>query len=167
MITHGDSDSRTHRIWRAMKTRCSNPRASNYAIYGGRGITVCQAWCDSYEQFLTDMGKCPDGCSIDRIDNSGNYEPGNCRWATRAEQNRNRRDNVMLTFSGKTMCLTDWASHLGMLERTLRNRIKHYGWSTEEALTVPVGLGKRSLRHGRIKETTEPGGVAPDVPFEA
>jgi len=138
---HGDSDSRTHRIWRAMKSRCNNPNASNYDQYGGSSIAVCSEWQKSYEQFLADMGECPTSKhSIDRFPNQeGPYAPGNCRWATAREQNRNRRDNVMLTFEGKTMCLTDWATELGIHERTLRNRIKHYGWTTEDALSTPVG----------------------------
>lgn len=158
-ITHGESDCKTHRIWRAMKSRCNNPRVHNYQDYGGRGISVCPQWEKSYEMFIADMGHCPSGASIDRIDNDGNYEPGNCRWATRADQNRNRRDNVMLTFAGKTMCLTDWASEIGMNERTLRNRIKHYGWSIKDALTIPVG-------QKRIELTTDPEGVDYDVPFD-
>lgn len=141
--THGESDCRTHRIWRAMKTRCTNPAASNYEIYGGRGVKVCDRWMDSYEAFLADMGHCPgSGYSIDRIDNDGDYEPSNCRWATRRQQNRNRRDTVLLTFKGKTLCIADWAVEIGINQSTLRNRIKSYGWSAEDALTVPVG-GKR------------------------
>lgn len=138
--THGESDSRTYRIWRGMKQRCLNPNTHNYEIYGGRSVSVCQEWQDSYEQFVADMGHCPEGdSSIERIDNDGDYEPGNCMWATRGQQSRNRRSTVMLTHNGKTMCMTDWAEEVGMPFMTLRNRIQVYGWTVEEALTTPVG----------------------------
>lgn len=94
--THGKSRSPEHQSWTAMKTRCFNPNAFGYGIYGGRGITVCDRWRDSFEAFLADMGARPEGTSLDRIDTDGDYEPGNCQWATPKEQAGNRRQVLRL-----------------------------------------------------------------------
>jgi hypothetical protein len=93
-VKHGESASPSveYRTWERMISRCENPRASGYENYGGRGITICAEWRHDYSAFLAAMGRRPGAAySLDRIDNDGNYEPGNCRWATRAEQNRNKR----------------------------------------------------------------------------
>lgn len=92
-ITHGSWGSPTYRSWHMMLQRCTNPRNTHYAYYGGRGITVCERWL-KFENFLADMGERPLGTSIDRIDVDGNYEPGNCRWATPKQQMNNRRRSV-------------------------------------------------------------------------
>jgi hypothetical protein len=91
---HGMVESREYQSWVAMRTRCYNSNAHAYDRYGGRGITVCERWRESFDNFFADMGARPPATSLDRINNDGNYEPGNCRWATHGEQRRNRRDCV-------------------------------------------------------------------------
>ncbi len=120
--THKDSFSPEYRSWKTMRSRCRNPNDPAYPNYGARGITFCAAW-NSYEQFLSDMGRRPTvKHTLERIDNERGYEPANCRWATRAEQLRNRRNNVWVDVGGQRMCLADAAKHLGVNDRTARSR---------------------------------------------
>lgn len=91
MLVHGLSDTRTYHSWRSMRVRCNDATSHNYRHYGGRGIVVCDRW-NSFANFFADMGERPAGRTLDRINVNGNYEPGNCRWATASEQRRNRRD---------------------------------------------------------------------------
>lgn len=98
---HGKTGTLTHISWRSMKQRCQSPSTANFSLYGGRGISVCERWSNSFEEFLKDMGERPSrGHTLDRIDNDGNYEPGNCRWATYDQQANNRRTNLKLTAPG-------------------------------------------------------------------
>lgn len=113
-ITHGLARTPIYHVWNAMITRCSCPKIRGYQNYGGRGISVCERW-KTFANFFADMGPLPGtGWSIDRIDNNGNYEPGNCRWATRKEQSRNKRTTVNVTIAGRTLCLADWADETGL-----------------------------------------------------
>lgn len=129
-----------YNAWQHIRSRCYNKNSPAYPEYGGRGITVCDRWLESFENFYADMGPKPSRKhSIDRYpDNDGPYSPSNCRWATRAEQNRNTRQNVILEFNGKRMCLTEWADLLGICKTTLFARIQRDGWSVERALTTPA-----------------------------
>lgn len=124
---HGAYKTQTYKSWARMKTRCENPNYTSYANYGGRGIKVCERW-QQFENFLEDMGEQPEGHSLDRIDVDGDYTPENCRWATREQQDRNRRNNVNITVGDKTMCLADWAKELGVKDATLRSRYKVDTW---------------------------------------
>lgn len=136
-VKHGMHNTPEYRVWQQMKHRCLNPRSQRYDRYGARGITVCERWL-SFEGFYADMGPRPSAeHSLERIDNDGHYCPENCRWATRAEQNRNRSDNVILEHDGRRMTLTEWAKELRMNPRTLACRIEA-GRPAEEALTTPV-----------------------------
>jgi hypothetical protein len=121
-----------------MKQRCFNPKEKDFPHYGGRGITVCERWRNSFEAFLADMSESPGkGYSIERIDTNGNYEPTNCRWATQREQINNRRMTKRLTFQGETMAVADWARRIGCPRHLLHGRIK-LGWSVEEILSRPA-----------------------------
>ncbi|MEL7495495.1 MAG: hypothetical protein AAGJ95_16245 [Cyanobacteria bacterium J06554_11] len=134
---HGKHKSRAYKAWEGFKQRCFNSNNPEYHNYGGRGITVCDRWLE-FAAFYADMGEPPSAKhSIDRIDNEGNYEPGNCRWATPTEQARNRRVNHAIEYKGETKCMTEWAEHLGMPITTLRGRLRT-GWTVEDAFEIPV-----------------------------
>ena len=130
------SRSRTYSVWSAMMQRCGNQKYSQYRDYGGRCITVCERW-HSFENFLADIGEVPDGMTIGRLDNDGQYCKDNCRWETRKEQQRNTRRNAMLEFRSERRCLTEWAEITGIKPETIRARLR-YGWGIDRALTVQV-----------------------------
>lgn len=137
--THGASGSNEHHIWNSMLARCRNTRNRAYKDYGGRGITVCEQWVVSFECFLRDMGSRPTPAhSLDRKNNDEGYNPTNCRWATRVEQNNNARRNHVIEFRGRRQTLAQWARELGIKQTTLRMRLTNYHWSLEEALTTPA-----------------------------
>lgn len=138
LIMHGMTGTPEYASWYAMRRRCTNPANGAWPDYGGRGIKVCDRWLNDPRAFLEDMGTKPSRAhQIDRIDNDGNYEPGNCRWVLPTENNRNQRSNVNLTFRGQTKVLTDWCAELGLNLTTVRCRLRG-GWSVEEALTKPA-----------------------------
>ncbi len=126
-----------YKAWGHMIERCRNPNTECFADYGGRGITVCDRW-RTYEHFLADMGPRPAGMTLERKDNERGYEPGNCVWATRKQQMRNRRNTKMLTFNGETKGLTEWAEQLGLKKTTLEKRLK-LGWTADRALSQKAG----------------------------
>lgn len=111
-----------YNVWMSMKGRCRNPRNIQYADYGGRGISVCDRWMASFAAFAEDMGPRPAGTSLDRIDNNGNYEPGNCRWATRREQQRNQRRAVFVQVDGVTYRAIELADLAGVKTDTIVER---------------------------------------------
>jgi len=117
-----------------MISRCLNKKDSGYKNYGGRGIKVCDRWLNSFEEFLSDMGHAPSPKhSIDRIENDGNYEPGNCRWATWKAQSRNKRSNRFLMINGEAKCIAEWAEIYGIKYNILHRRISR-GLPIEEAI---------------------------------
>lgn len=132
--------TRLYAIWQGMKRRTTTKTNPRYADYGGRGITVCPEWRDSFEKFrdwaLTNGYQ--DDLTLDRIDNDGNYEPSNCHWATYLEQGNNTRRNHRIEFDGETHTMAEWAVLKGIKLQTLAARINTYGWSIEKALTTPV-----------------------------
>jgi hypothetical protein len=151
-LTHGHSVgyayTGTYSSWCNIKARCLNPQHKNYARYGGRGITVCERWRDSFQSFLEDMGEKPAGAWVERVDNERGYEPGNCVWATPREQNNNRRDSRFLELNGHKQTMAQWARELGLTVGTLFSRLDR-GWSVERALTEPVD--KRFGQNGKSR----------------
>jgi hypothetical protein len=130
--------SAIYSVWNTMLQRCINPNAKGYSRYGGCGISVCERW-HTFENFLADMGERPSSNhSIDRFPNqNGNYEPGNCRWATKTEQARNTKSNRMIEFQGRTQCMAAWAEESGQTLKNLWGRLES-GWLIEKALTTPI-----------------------------
>jgi len=131
--THGMDGTSIYKTWIGLKARCYNKNDKDYKNYGGRGIKVCKRWKNSFENFYNDMGDKPKGMSIDRIDNNGNYEPSNCRWATIEQQNNNKRNNHLLTYNGKTQTITQWSREIKVPVSTLQCRLLR-GWSKEKTL---------------------------------
>ena len=136
---HGAYGTSEYNVWRSMIQRCTNPKVKNWHLYGGRGITVCQQWRDSAAAFLAYMGPRPSDCELDRIDNNGNYEPGNVRWATHRQNTNNRRVTLLLTAQGQTLPLSEWAERTGLSYELLFDRFVA-GWSASRILNPDTQL---------------------------
>jgi hypothetical protein len=135
---HGLSYTPEYRAWQTMRLRCTDPSNPAYPDYGGRGISVCERWMDSPEAFISDMGTKPSQeYEIDRINNHGNYEPGNCRWTTRKENCRNRRSTIWVSFRGERRVLCELCEQFGTNVDACTKRLLA-GWSVEDAVTTPV-----------------------------
>lgn len=137
---HGGHRTRLYRIWGGMKTRCYNKSDHVYPLYGGRGITICPEWRDSFETFRdwAMANGYQEGLTIDRIDVNEDYKPENCRWVTVKEQENNRRNNRKITFKGETKTLSQWSAETGINRGTIQWRLNH-GWTVEKALSTEGG----------------------------
>lgn len=178
--SHGQSGIPEYHIWAGMINRCENPNDTGFAYYGGRGIKICKRWRESFAAFIADVGLRPSPkYSIDRYpDNDGNYEPGNVRWATATEQNRNKQRNRLITIGDQTLTLSEWAEKAGVSKTTAHGRIAR-GISPEEALfgipptrkdiarnrqsTVLITIGERTLP---LTEWAERTGAKPDTIYQ-
>lgn len=135
-LQHGYWNTAIYQAWINMKQRCINKNNPQYKNYGGRGIKVCEAWL-KFENFFEDMGKQPEGMSLDRIDNDGDYCKENCRWITQGEQMRNTRRNITITIDNVTKCLKEWCKIYKIRYGKVLYRI-HHGWTPREALEITL-----------------------------
>lgn len=156
---HGMRGTPEHNTWLRMNERCKNPRHVHYARYGGRGISVCERW-KSFATFLADMGPRPSGTELDRIDNDGNYEPGNCRWATRKVNGQNRSNTTRLTVDGETATLAEWSARTGLDYTLLKSRVQD-GWSDRRVVLTPKMSPRTSdAERRRIADLIESGAIS-------
>ena len=132
---HGMTLTPEYRTWRGMKQRCLNPKATQFSYYGGRGVTVCNRWRDSFEAFLADVGPRPNGMTLDRFPNAGgNYEPGNVRWANQVQQVTNSRAVHRITHDGIADTIAGWSRRVGLPAKLIALRL-HRGWDVSRAIT--------------------------------
>jgi len=143
----GAARTAEYRIWSTIKTRCTNPKRKDFDHYGGRGIKLCERWA-AFENFYADMGPRPTPRhTVERRDRNANYEPDNCRWATWEEQANNTSRSRLITAMGRTLTPSQWEGEVGISAKTIRSRLG-YGWSEEDAVTVPVKL------HDRVRKSS-------------
>lgn len=150
-LRHGHScvgkHTRTYSIWVNVKTRCCNPNSPAYKDYGARGIDLHEPW-KKFDNFLADMGECPPGLQIDRINNNQGYFPGNVRWTTPKVNSRNRRNNRRHTIDGVSKTIPEWAEHYGVVRaQTAYQRVLDSGWPVFKAVTTPID--PKRIRHAR------------------
>ncbi len=139
---HNMSKSSEYKAWESMKARCLYEKSKFYYKYGGRGITICDKWMD-FKNFYRDMGNKPDEkYSLERIDVNGNYEPSNCRWATRREQDRNKTNTVYINYNGEKWVLMDLAKKFNIHQQTLKQRVIS-GMTAEEAISKPIKYNRK------------------------
>lgn len=163
--THGMTGTAEYKAWASMINRCYRMTDRGYHNYGGRGITVCQEWRGpgGFIGFFACLGNRPTpGHTLDRIEVDGNYEPGNVRWSTMKEQGRNRRNNRLLTFRGRTMPLSQWAESIGITKATLVSRLGYLGWTLEQSLTVPAGKPRGPIPLSQLARSA---GLSPSLLF--
>lgn len=137
-LTHGRTRTPEYMTWINMRNRCYRSSSRGYERYGALGITVCERWRNSFENFFADMGERPDWATLDRIDSAGNYEPSNCRWTDYTTQCRNKKRTKYATLGKVTKPVIEWCEILGISPKTVRQRHSVYGWTIEEALTKPL-----------------------------
>lgn len=147
---HGLSGLPVYSAWTSMHRRCYCVTDRHYGRYGGRGIRVCERW-NSVHAFMEDMGHPPAGMTLGRINNDGNYEPGNCRWETQEQQNENTSRNRYIEWRGKTQTIKAWGQELNINPGRISERLRR-GWSIERALTTPCPVGYEA---GRLKHNNE------------
>jgi hypothetical protein len=139
-VTHGASKTPAYSVWAHMRGRCQNPNNRAYQYYGARGITVCERW-ETFENFLADMGHPSPNQEIERIDNDQGYSPDNCRWASKREQQNNRRTNRLITYEGRTQTIAQWAREIGKPFNVVRKRLIS-GWPLSEVLSSDSFAGR-------------------------
>src|SRR5271157_2562967 len=162
LTVHGHAKSKLHsatstyRSWLSMIQRCLNPNNPRFSSYGGRGICICQKWIgncrgEGFSAFLFDLGPRPEGKSLDRFpDYDGNYEPGNCRWATPEQQQNNQATTIVLSFEGRTQSLSDWAKEVGIKKATLYGRLRNSNWNVPLSLSSPLNEQMSKMRRRRV-----------------
>lgn len=156
ITTHGMTKSPEYVAWRAMKFRCYREKDASYRYYGARGITVCDRWKCSFENWLLDVGKRPSPLyTFGRKNNDGNYEPGNCAWELGEEQGNNRRNNIRYSYRGENLTVPQWARKIGINSKTLRARLRNKNLTIQQALETPINTNqsRTEIRRGSVTDS--------------
>lgn len=153
----------TYTSWVLMRQRCCNPNNPDYCYYGGRGIKICDRWLESFENFLEDMGECPQKMSIERINNNKNYCKENCKWATRKEQSNNTRGNRILNFNGENLTVSQWSEKLNIGTKVILSRLKRH-WGIERTLTEKIKDFEKKISYNGKTLTVKEWSKLLDIP---